>query len=162
MRTLEEARKLKNVFLKPHTKEYNMKVREIMSKDCKVIDPNTTFQEAAKIMRDKDVGCLPVGEHDRLVGIITDRDLVVRSLANAKEVQTGKVKDAMTPKCLYCFEEDTIEEVSENMAQNQVRRLPVLNSSKRLVGIISLGDLCCKGSKETASEALQAISHKKN
>ena len=139
-----------------------MKVREIMSKDCKVIDPNTTFQEAAKIMRDKDVGCLPIGEHDRLVGIITDRDLVVRGLVNGKDVQSAKVKDAMTPKCLYCFEEDTIEEASENMAKNQVRRLPVLNSTKRLVGVISLGDLCCKGSKQTAAEALESISKKKN
>ena len=137
-----------------------MQIKEIMSKDVKFVDPNTTIQEAAKIMREKDIGSLPIGENDRLVGMITDRDIVIKTLANGKDVKETKVTEAMTPKCLYCFEEDTIEEVSKNMAESQVRRMPVLNREKRLVGIVSLGDLCCKGSKQAAGDALQAISQK--
>ena len=94
-----------------------MQVKEIMTKNCTYVSPDTTFQEAAKIMRDKDLGSLPVGENDRLVGLITDRDIVVRTLANGKDINTAKVKDAMTPHCLYCFEEDTIEEASKNMGK---------------------------------------------
>lgn len=132
-----------------------------MSKDVKFIGPNSTLQEAAKIMGEMDIGILPIGENDRLIGMLTDRDIVIRTLANGKDIKTTTVKEIMTPKCLYCREEDTVEDVSKNMAQSKVRRMPVLNSNKRLVGIISLGDLSCKGSKEAAGEALQAISSRR-
>jgi len=132
-------------------------VKEIMTKDCNFIDSNATLQQAAKIMKDKDIGFLPVGDNDKIIGIITDRDIVVRTLANGKEINTTTAKDVMTPNCLYCFEEDSVEEVSTNMAKNKVRRLPVLNASKRLVGIVSLGDVSFKGSTKSAGEALGTI-----
>jgi len=137
-----------------------MKIKEIMSKEVKFVDPNTSLQEAAKIMREKDIGILPIGENERIVGMLTDRDIVIRTLANGKDVKSTTVKEVMTPKCLYCFEEDTIEDVSKSMSQSQIRRMPVLNKEKRLVGIISLGDLACKGSKQVAGDALQSISQK--
>src|SRR5436190_9291970 len=113
-----------------------MKVKEVMANKCAHIDPNTTIQEVAKIMRDKDVGILAVGENDRLVGMITDRDMIIRALASGKDIKETKVKDVMTKKCLYCFEEDTLEETSKNMAKNNVRRLVVLNKDKRFVGMV--------------------------
>lgn len=135
-----------------------MQVREIMTKAVKYIDPNTPLKEAAHIMLDKDVGSLPVGENDRLVGVITDRDITIRAIAKSNDPQTTTVRQIMTPKCIYCFEEDSIEEAAKHMGEHQIRRLPVLNKDKRLVGVISLGDICCKGSKQAAAEALDAIS----
>lgn len=137
-----------------------MLAKDIMSKDVKCVDSDTSLHEAAKIMRDKDIGALPVCGNDRLIGFVTDRDIVVRILAEGKDTKTTTVKDAMTPQCLYCFEEDSLEDVSKNMGKSQIRRLPVLNQDKRLVGIVALADLCCRGSKQAAAEALHAISQK--
>lgn len=137
-----------------------MKIKEIMTKEVKYIDPNTTLKEAAHIMRDKDIGSLPVGENDHLIGVITDRDITIRAIANGSDPKTETVKKIMTPKCLYCFEEDSVEETAKNMAENQIRRLPVMNKDKRLVGIISLADISIKASKQTAGEALQGISQR--
>lgn len=137
-----------------------MKIKDIMTKEVKYIDPNTTIKEAAHIMRDKDIGALPVGEKDQIIGVITDRDIAIRSIANGSDPQTETVKQIMTPKCLYCFEEDSVEETAKNMAENQIRRLPVMNKEKHLVGIISLADISIKASKQAAGEALQSISQK--
>jgi CBS domain-containing protein len=137
-----------------------MKVKDIMTKDVKFIKPTTLIQEAAKIMREEDVGALPVGDNDRLVGMITDRDIVIRALIDNTDIKGTTVERAISSHCLYCFEDDSIEDLSNNMAKNQVRRLPVLNQEKRLVGIVSLCDLVSRGSKETAAEALSAISKK--
>ena len=137
-----------------------MKIKEIMTRDVKYISPNLTIMEAADIMRQKDIGALPVGENDKLLGMLTDRDLTVRGVASGYDPKTATVKQLMTPKCLYCFEEDSVEDTAKNMAENQVRRLPVLSKDKRLVGIITLGDISLKASKETAGEALKGISKK--
>lgn len=137
-----------------------MKIKEIMTRDVKFISPNLTIMEAADIMRQKDIGALPVGEKDTLLGMLTDRDLTVRGIATGSDPKTATVKQFMTPKCLYCFEEDSVEDTAKNMAKNQVRRLPVLNKDKRLVGIIALADISTKASKETAGEALKGISKK--
>ncbi len=136
-----------------------MKVKDIMTKDVKFVNSGITIEEAAKIMLDRDVGSLPVGENDRLIGVITDRDIAVRAIAKGQNPKSATVKDVMTPKCLYCFEEDSLEEAASSMGKNQIRRLPVLNANKRLVGIISLGDVSCKGAKAVAGEALCSISH---
>ena len=136
-----------------------MQVKDIMTKEVKYIAPNLTLKEAAGIMREKDIGALPVGENDHLTGVITDRDITVRAIANGFDPKTTTVKQAMTPKCLYCFENDSIEETAKNMAENQVRRLPVMNKDKRLVGIISLADISIKA-KQAAGEALQGISQR--
>ncbi|MFA6237966.1 MAG: CBS domain-containing protein [Bacteriovorax sp.] len=118
-----------------------MLVKECMTSHVELGDPEMTLLKAAQKMRDGDFGILPIQENDRLVGMLTDRDLVIRGMAEGKDPQKAKVRDVMTESVLYCFEDQTLEEVAENLAENQIRRLPVLNRKKRLVGILSLGDL---------------------
>ena len=129
-----------------------MRVSEIMSTDVKLLSLNDTIQQAAYHMRDEDIGSLPVGSGDRLVGYVTDRDLVVRALAAGLPPSTP-VSEIMTERLLYCFEDEDIEAVTENMAKNQVRRLPVLTREKRLCGIVSLGDLATRSDEDEAAEA---------
>ena len=116
-----------------------MKVVEAMTRDVTLIDANDTVTSAAKKMAEEDVGFLPVEESDRLVGMITDRDIVLRCVAKGKE-SDARVRDAMTADVRYCFEDDDLESVMENMAEQQVRRMPVMSRQKRLIGILSLAD----------------------
>jgi CBS domain-containing protein len=134
-----------------------MQVREIMTRDVSIISPDETLQTAALHMAQLDVGVLPVGEGDRLVGMITDRDIVVRGVAEGMP-PSAKVREAMTPDIKYCFVDQEIDEIAENMADIQVRRLPVLDRDKRLVGILSLCDLATSDEVEQATEALCGIS----
>jgi CBS domain-containing protein len=117
-----------------------MKVSKIMSRDVTLLNPSQTICVAASLMTEIDAGALPVGENDRLVGMITDRDIVVRAVAQGRSADT-KVADVMSKEVLYCFDTDEIDEVARNMGKARVRRLPVVNRDKRLVGIVSLGDL---------------------
>lgn len=133
-----------------------MKISDAMSRDVQIAAPNHSIREAARLMSTLDVGCLPVGENDRLVGIITDRDIAVRAVAEGRSPDT-QVRDIMSTDVKYCFDDQSVEEVARNMADIQVRRLPVLNRSKRLVGIVSLGDLALD-TDEPAAEALHGIS----
>ncbi|EKE09165.1 MAG: CBS protein [uncultured bacterium] len=139
-----------------------MKVKEIMSKNVKLIHPHAHIAEAAKLMREKDIGMIPVGENDRLEGVITDRDIVIRALANGKDLERLTIREVMTPNCHSCFEEDTIEEASKHMSKDQIRRLTVLDKNKHVVGILSLGDVATKGSDEEAAKALHRISKTKH
>lgn len=116
------------------------KISEVMTRDAKLVDPNDTIQDAAKLMKQCDCGVLPVGDGDRLVGMITDRDIAVRCIADGKG-PNSKVRDAMSQEVKYCFEDEDISHVCANMSEIQVRRLPVLDRNKRLVGIVSLSDL---------------------
>jgi len=111
-----------------------------MTRDVRVSNPDQTIQDAAKMMTDVDAGVLPVGESDRLVGMITDRDIAVRAVALGKGPKTP-VREVMTSDVKYCFDDQDTEEVAQNMGDLQVRRLPVVNRDKRLVGVLSLGDL---------------------
>jgi CBS domain-containing protein len=111
-----------------------------MSKDVKIASPAWSIRDAAKAMKEIDAGFLPVGENDRLVGMVTDRDIAIRAIADGKGPDT-KVRDVMTDDVVYCFEDDDLDSVSTKMADRKVRRLPVLNRDKRLVGVVSLGDL---------------------
>jgi CBS domain-containing protein len=117
-----------------------MKVSEIMTHEVETVSPNETLQDAAKMMASRDAGALPVGENDQLIGMITDRDIAIRGIAKGKGPE-AKVRDVMTEEVKYCFDDQDVNEIARNMAEIQVRRLPVVNRSKRLVGIISLGDL---------------------
>src|SRR3954467_1234113 len=118
-----------------------MKVSDVMSRDVQLATPKQSIRDAAKIMAKIDAGILPVGENDRLVGIITDRDIAVRAVAAGKGPETP-VRDVMsTEQVMYCFEDDDVDDVARNMGDVKVRRLPVMDRNKRLVGIISLGDL---------------------
>lgn len=117
-----------------------MNIREVMTRDAKLASPNDTLQDAAKLMKACDCGVLPVADGDRLVGMITDRDIAVRCIAEGKGPNT-KVRDAMTEDVKYCFEDEDVSHVCANMSEIQVRRLPVMDRNKRLVGIVSLSDL---------------------
>ncbi len=136
-----------------------MLVQEIMTRDVECINPGNTLQEAAQRMRSLDVGPLPVCDHDDLVGMITDRDIVVRAVAQGGDPKKKKVRDAMTPAIASCLEDQSIEEAAEIMKTKQVRRLAVLNRNHQLVGMISLADLALGcDSSELAGETLERIS----
>jgi CBS domain-containing protein len=129
-----------------------------MTKKVDLAKPEMTLREVALKMRDGDFGALPVEENDRLVGMITDRDIVTRALAESKENPLDtKVREVMSENVYYCFDDQDAEDVARNMGQNQIRRLPVLNREKRLVGIVSLGDLALKKAKKV-DDALCGIS----
>jgi len=133
-----------------------MRICDCMTSQVRIASPDQTIKEAAKIMADIDAGVLPVGENDRLVGIITDRDIAIRGVAEGKGPD-AKVREIMSKEVKYCFEDEDIDDVLENMGDLQVRRLPVLSREKRLVGIVSLGDLAGNEAEE-AGEALSSIS----
>jgi CBS domain-containing protein len=135
-----------------------MKVSELMTPEVEVIRPNDTLHTAAQMMADLDTGALPVGENDRLVGMITDRDITVRAVAKGLDPDKTAVRDAMSEHIRFCFEDEDTSEVAHKMGHWQVRRLPVLNRDKRLVGIVSLGDLAIGGAAEEGKEALKEIS----
>ncbi|HEY5809982.1 MAG TPA: CBS domain-containing protein [Povalibacter sp.] len=135
-----------------------MKVREAMTRDVRLVRPDQTIREAADLMAELDIGCLPVEDNDRLVGMITDRDITVRAVAEGRGAQT-LVRDVMSTDVKYCYDDQSIDEVTDNMAAIRVRRLPVVSRSKRLVGILSLGDLAIdEHAQDEAGEALCGIS----
>ena len=134
-----------------------MKVSKIMTRDVRLVNPDHTIGEAASLMAEIDAGALPVGEHDRLVGMITDRDIVVRAVAQGRSVHT-KVAAIMSKEMLYCFDTDEIDDVARNMGKARVRRLPVVNRDKRLVGIISLGDLARNNDPTTIGQTVTRVS----
>lgn len=133
-----------------------MKIKEAMTTNVRIAKPDQTIREAAQAMAEVDSGVLPVGEDDRLIGMITDRDIAVRGVGEGKGPETC-VREVMTDHVDYCFEDQEVEEVTKNMASIKVRRLPVLNRDKRLVGIISLGDIAQSGEAQT-DQALGRIS----
>ncbi len=140
-----------------------MLVKECMTKQVEIGKPSMSLQEAAQKMRDGDFGILPIGENDRLVGMITDRDITIRGTAEGKDAQKVQVRELMSQDVLYCFEDQKLDEVTKNLGDNQVRRLPVLNRQKRLVGILSLGDLAkSSANPEKVEEALSRISKNTN
>jgi CBS domain-containing protein len=133
-----------------------MQVNAAMTRDVRVANPNHSIREAAAMMADLDAGTIPVGEHDRLVGMITDRDIAVRAVAQGKGPDT-RIGDVMSAEVKYCFEDDDIDDVMTNLGDIQVRRLPVLNRDKRLVGILSLGDIAVSMEDGSAGPALAEI-----
>jgi CBS domain-containing protein len=138
-----------------------MKVSEAMTPQVDIIDPNAAVRDAACRMRDDNVGALPVGENDRLIGMVTDRDIVVRGVAENRQGGTTSVRDVMSERVYYCFEDDDVEQAARIMAEHQVRRLPVLNRAKRLVGIVALADLAMAPG-EASHHALQGVSEPTN
>lgn len=134
-----------------------MRVSEAMTRDVRVANAEETIEQAARLMAGLDAGALPVGEDNRLVGMITDRDIAVRAIAKGKGPQT-KVRDVMTSDVKYCFADQEIDDVTRNMGEIQVRRLPVVDRDKQLVGILSLGDVAFSASDGAAGDALSGIS----
>ena len=136
-------------------------LKELMTRGVKVITPETTVKEAARMMRDGNFGMLPVEENDRMIGAISDRDIAIRAVAVGLDFTTTKVRDVMSKGIAWAYEDETVEQAVEIMSERQVRRLPVVNRAKRLVGIVSLGDLASemKSAAQALSEISRPISH---
>jgi len=135
-----------------------MRVSQSMTRNVEIVHPEDSIREAAALMAQLDIGSVPVAEDDRLIGMLTDRDIAIRAVARGLGPDTA-VRSVMSTDVKYCFEDQTIEDVTENMANIQVRRLPVVDRDKRLVGIISLGDLALEeGTEEEAGKALKGVS----
>lgn len=137
-----------------------MQIKDVMTPQCEWIAPDASLEEAAKIMQDKDIGFIPVGENDKLIGAVTDRDIVTRAVAKGANGST-QVRDVMTPQVKYCYDDQAVDSICQNMSDIKVRRLPVVNRDKRLVGVVSLGDVS-QGHILESGEALQAITNEKN
>jgi CBS domain-containing protein len=134
-----------------------MQVNQVMTNKVTWVAPDAALPDIARKMRDEDFGAMPVAEDDRLIGMITDRDIVVRCVALDGDVRSTTARQVMSPRVLYCFDDESVENVLQNMGANQVRRLPVINRDKRLVGVVSLGDLS-KAAQDPAGDALKEIS----
>jgi CBS-domain-containing membrane protein len=136
-----------------------MKIRDCMSTDVRMARPDDTLETAAQAMAEIDAGVMPVSDDDRLVGMITDRDIAVRGVAQGLGPE-DLVSEVMSKDVMYCFEDEAVEQVLSNMGDIQLRRLPVLDRDKRLVGIVSLGDLAKTAVRATTGTALGDISRK--
>jgi CBS domain-containing protein len=133
-------------------------LRDLMSRAVKVISPDMSIGEAARAMRDGDFGMMPVGEDDRMIGTISDRDIAIRAVAEGKGDST-QVRDVMSEGVAWAYEDETVEQAAALMSERQVRRLPVVDRNKRLVGIVALGDFAVDSSElRPAAEALAEIS----
>jgi CBS domain-containing protein len=128
-----------------------MLVKEAMTQHAEWIDPSISIKEAARIMRERNVGCLPVGENDRLIGMITDRDIVCRGVAEGADCTTAKSRDVMSKGITWCFEDQDLQDAARLMEEKQIHHLPVLSREKRMVGILSMSDLALKGPQDLYS-----------
>ena len=135
-----------------------MQVHQVMSHPVDVISPTTPSSEAAVLMRDENIGSLPVGDNGKLIGMVTDRDIVTRVVAENSAPSNTAVGAVMSQGLYYCFEDDSLMEAAQIMAQHQVRRLPVLNRNKQLVGIIAIADIARTGYREAEDTAIEGVS----
>lgn len=135
-----------------------MEVGMLMTRDVLRIHPDTPILEAARLMHVNDIGVLPVAQGNRVVGMITDRDIVTRVLGNGLRASTARAHDAMTRRVFYLFDDEDAEAAARKMRDLQVRRMPIVDRNKRLVGIVSIGDLACRICHDVAGNALEGIS----
>jgi CBS domain-containing protein len=144
-------------FLPPAEQEvFIMQIKELMSRNVVLASPRETLSEVAQMMAERDIGCMPVGDGDRIVGMVTDRDIVIRGVAAGKGPDTP-VSEVMTRDVKYCFDDEDIDHVILNMGENQVRRLPVMNREKRLVGIVTLADAALEHDPVVVGEAFLRV-----
>lgn len=136
-----------------------MKIKDIMTRECKWGARNMTVSQAARIMKHQDIGFLPVGctQMDKLIGTVTDRDIVTRCLAESKDPNICKIEDIMSTPVMYCYEDQDVAEVCANMAEIRVRRLPVVTRDKRLLGVVSFGDVAQAVSNEKTGNTQQEL-----
>lgn len=135
-----------------------MKVRDAMHKGCEWVSPGTSLSEIARLMQANDIGAVPVGENDRLIGMVTDRDICCKGLANGFDISELTARDVMTEGIVWCSDGDDVEDAAELMEERQIRRLPVIDDNKRMVGMLSLGDLSHAASQEITAEVTKAVS----
>ena len=133
-----------------------MRVSEAMTREVRVANPDQSIREVAKIMAEIDAGAMPVGDNDRLVGMITDRDIAIRAVGQGKGPDTPVREVMSTEQVLYCYEDEDLDHVAKNMSEQQVRRLPVVTRDKRLVGIVSLGNIAQKEGR-SANKAVKGV-----
>ncbi len=135
-----------------------MKVKDAMHQGAEWVAPQTPVADVARKMRDLDIGAIPVGENDRLIGMVTDRDIACRGVANGGDCARLTARDVMSKGILYCNDTEDLEDALRIMEQKQVRRLPVINDKKRMVGMLSLGDVAHAASHELSGEVTAAVS----
>ena len=135
-----------------------MKAKEAMHKGVEWVSPDTPVTTLAKKMLEQDIGAIPIGENDRLIGIVTDRDITLRAVANGKDISGLTARDVMTKGIVWCRDIDEVNQAANVMQTKQVRRLPVIDQNKRMVGILSVGDISHAASKRTAAEVARAVS----
>ena len=135
-----------------------MKVKDVMHCGVEWVEPQTPITEIARMMRDNDIGSIPVGENDRLVGMVTDRDIVTRGLASVRNCMDLVARDVMTKPIVYARADEDVDDALHIMVKNQIRRLPVIDENKRLAGILSLGDISQKAGRDLAGEVMRSVS----
>ena len=135
-----------------------MKVKDVMHRGVTWVEPGTSVREIAQMMRDADIGSVPVGENDRLVGIVTDRDIICRGIAGSADCNGLTARDVMSKPIIYCRADDELEYALRMMEKNKIRRLPVIDENKRLAGILALGDISEIGGQEMAGEVMRSVS----
>jgi CBS domain-containing protein len=129
-----------------------MLIRDVMTENVLTVHPEASIFDVARLMRDEDIGAVPVAENDRLIGMVTDRDIVVRALADLHFKFGTRARAVMSEKLFYCFADQEVDDVRENMTELQVRRMPVVDRDKRLVGIVTLSDLSDKSPQSTSGD----------
>lgn len=134
------------------------RISEVMTRGVRTLSPEDNVVLAAQAMDELDVGSIPVCDGERLVGMITDRDIVLRAVAQNMSLEETRLEQVMTPDVTWCFDDQSVQEVMATMSDTQIRRLPVIDRDRRLVGIVALGDLAAKGHGDEAGEALERIS----
>mgnify|MGYP001813275085 CR=1 FL=1 len=135
-----------------------MKVKELMHKGVTWVEPDTPVSSVAEKMRDEDIGAVPVGENDRLIGMVTDRDIAVRAFANGHKVAELTARDVMSKGMIYCRDTEELDYAVRIMEQKKVRRLPVIDENKRMVGMLSLGDISAGAPQSLSGEVMKAVS----
>jgi CBS domain-containing protein len=139
-----------------------MPIREIMTREVDVVPPDVSIRDAAAKMKELDVGAIPVCDGQKLSGLVTDRDITLRAVAEGRDPSKTRVSDVMSSEIAYCFEDDSVEQAAKLMESKQIRRLPILDRNKQLTGIVSLGDIAVRAEgsrqKNLAGEALEEIS----
>jgi len=135
-----------------------MKVKDVMHQGATWFGPDTSIREIARAMRDQDIGAVPIGENDRLIGMVTDRDIVCHGLANGRDLDQMVARDVMSGPILYCRSDEDLDDAAHFMEIKGVRRLPVIDTNKRMVGMLSLGDIAAFASRDMSGQVIEAVS----
>lgn len=133
-----------------------MQIKDVMTTDVKTLTPDQSIREAASLMADIDSGALLINDGDRLIGMVTDRDIAIRAVAKGLDCDTP-IREVMSNTIRYCFDDESVQDVAQNMAENEMRRMPVLNREKRLVGVVSLGNIASCHNQQTSDTVLQGV-----
>src|SRR3981189_3529088 len=135
-----------------------MKVKDVMHQGVDWVSPHTPVAELAKLMREHDIGAIPIGENDRLIGMVTDRDIVCRCIAAGLDPNTATARDVMSEGIVFCLEKQELDDAARIMEMKKIRRLPVINGKKRMIGMLSLGDVYHTGPRHVSGEVMHAVS----